>query len=172
MSQIFQGEPRMKRLILLAVAMVFFVFQIAVSSATALELSEDIRTVPVNEQGNTTVLSLEEVAKGKRLFNDSCSQCHIGGRTKTNPNVTLRLEDLKLAFPPRDNIAALVDYMKNPTTYDGFTEIYEFHPSTRSADIFPEMRNLTEDDLKAIAGYILVQPKVQGIMWGGGKVYN
>lgn len=172
MSQIFQGEPRMKRLILLAVAMIFFVFQVAVSSATALELSEDVRTIPVNEQGDTTVVSLAEFKTGQRLFNDTCSQCHLGGRTKTNPNVTLQMEDLKGAFPSRDNIAALVDYMENPTTYDGFTEIYEFHPSTRSADIFPEMRNLTEDDLEAIASYILIQPKVQGIMWGGGKVYN
>jgi len=172
MSQIFQGEPRMKRLILLAVAMIFCVLQLAVSSANALELSEDVRTIPVNEQGDTTVVSLAEFKTGQRLFNDTCSQCHLGGRTKTNPNVTLQMEDLKGAFPSRDNIAALVDYMENPTTYDGFTEIYEFHPSTRSADIFPEMRNLTEDDLEAIASYILIQPKVQGIMWGGGKVYN
>ncbi|MFP5273029.1 photosystem II cytochrome c-550 [Coleofasciculus sp.] len=162
----------MKRLILLAVAMVFFVFQIAVSSATALELSQDVRTVPVNEQGDTKVVSLAEFKTGQRLFIDSCSQCHLGGRTKTNPNVTLKIEDLQGAFPRRDNIAALVDYIKNPTTYDGFTEIYEFHPSTRSADIFPEMRNLTEDDLEAISGYMLVQPKVQGIMWGGGKAVS
>lgn len=162
----------MKRFILMAVAIMFFVFQVAVSSATALELSEDVRTIPISEQGDTTVVSLADFKKGQRLFVESCSQCHLGGRTKTNPNVTLQMEDLEGAFPPRDNVAALVDYMKNPTTYDGFTEISEFHPSTRSADIFPEMRNLTDDDLEAIAAYILIQPKVQGVMWGGGKVYN
>lgn len=64
-----------------------------------------------------------------------------------------------------------MDYIKNPTTYDGEYEISELHPSIKSADIFTEMRNLTDDDLKAIAGYILVQPKVIGIKWGGGKIY-
>lgn len=162
----------MKRFILLAVATVFFAFQIAVATAAAIELDEDIRTVPLNEQGETTVLSLEQVKQGKRLFNDSCAQCHEGGRTKTNPNVNLSTVTLSGAEPPRDNLAALVDYMKNPTTYDGEYEIYELHPSTRSSDLFPEMRNLTEDDLEAIAGHILLEQKIRGIRWGGGKVYN
>jgi photosystem II cytochrome c550 len=34
------------------------------------------------------------------------------------------------------------------------------------------MRNLTEDDLEAIAAHILIQPNVRGRQWGGGKVYN
>ena len=50
--------------------------------------------------------------------------------------------------------------MKNPTTYDGFEEISELHPSIKSADIFAEMRNLSDDDLYAIAGHILLQPKI------------
>jgi photosystem II cytochrome c550 len=61
--------------------------------------------------------------------------------------------------------------MNNPTTYDGQTEISELHPSTKSTDIFPKMRNLTQDDLKVIAGHILIQPKVVGAKWGGGKIY-
>lgn len=162
----------MKRFILIAVATVFFAFQIAVGSAAAVELSSETRTVKANEAGSTVVLSLEQVQKGKRLFNDSCSQCHGGGRTKTDPNVGLGTDALAGATPSRDSIAALVDYMKNPTTYDGETEIAELHPSTKSADIYPEMRNLTDDDLEAIAGHILLQPKIIGKMWGGGKVYN
>ena len=169
MSQIFEGEPRMKRFILLAVAVVFFAFQIAVGSAAAVELTPEIRTVKADEAGDTVTLTLEQVQKGKRLFNDTCSQCHAGGSTKTDFNVGLGTADLAFATPPRDNIAALVDYMKNPTTYDGETEISELHPSIKSADIFPEMRNLTDDDLEAIAGHILLQPKVVGAQWGGGK---
>ncbi|MEM8602467.1 MAG: cytochrome c-550, partial [Cyanobacteria bacterium P01_H01_bin.121] len=42
-------------------------------------------------------------------------------------------------------------------------------PSKKSADIYPKMRNLTDDDLVAIAGHILLQPKVQGSKWGAGK---
>jgi photosystem II cytochrome c550 len=62
--------------------------------------------------------------------------------------------------------------MKAPTSYDGEFDISELHPSIKSADIFPEMRNLTENDLEALAAYILIQPKIRGIQWGGGKVYN
>ena len=160
-----------KRFIWLAVATLFFTFHILVGSASALELDEDIRTVKLNDSGETIVLSLKQVKEGKRLFNYACAQCHVGGSTKTDPNVDLSPEALALATPRRDNIESLVDYMENPTTYDGAVEISELHPSTKSSDIFPKMRNLTEDDLVAIAGHILFQPKVFGVKWAGGKIY-
>ncbi|MBO9999350.1 MAG: cytochrome c-550 [Cyanobacteria bacterium SID2] len=162
----------LKRFFWLAVATVFFAFQIFVNSATALELDAPTRTVPLNEAGDPVTLSLKQTVRGKRLFGDICAQCHPQGITKTNPNVKLGLEDLALATPPRDNIEGLVDYMKHPTTFDGETDISELHPSMSSADIFPEMRNLTDEDLFDIAGHILIQPKLRGVMWGGGKVYN
>ncbi|MBD2185941.1 cytochrome c-550 [Planktothrix sp. FACHB-1355] len=161
----------LKKYILLAVATVLFTFQMVVGSAFAAELDAQTRTVPKNSQGDTTVLSLEQVKEGKRLFSNVCSQCHNGGVTKTNPNVGLEPEALSFATPPRDNIEALVEYMKNPTTYDGEISIAEEHPSKKSADIFPEMRNLSDEDLEAIAGHILLQPKVAGVRWGGGKIY-
>lgn len=157
----------------IAVATVLFVtFGSFINSASAIEITEEIRTLPVNEAGETVVVSEKEYQKGKRLFNDSCSQCHVGGVTKTNPDVSLGTEALANAYPARDNIQGLVDYMKNPTTYDGFVEISELHPSLKSADIFPEMRNITEDDLAAIASYILIQPKILNQQWGGGKIYR
>ena len=91
--------------------------------------------------------------------------------TKTNPNVGLDAEALSLATPTRNNATALVDYLKNPTTFDGLESIAEVHPSIASADIFPKMRSLTEEDLYAIAGHILLQPKVVSEKWGGGKIY-
>jgi len=162
----------LKRLILLAVATVFFTFHIAVGSARAIEISPELRTVTINEQGETTVLSLEEVTKGKELFNFACAQCHAGGKTKTDPNVSLGPDSLAGATPRRDSVAGLVDYMKHPTTYDGEVAIAELHPSIDSADIYPRMRNLKEKDLELIASHILMQPKIIGKMWGGGKVYN
>lgn len=141
------------------------------SSSSAIELDEASRTVAVNGKGKTVVLSLEQVKRGKRLFNASCSQCHTGGITKTNPNVGLDPESLSLANPPRNTIESLVSYMKNPTTYDGLESIAEIHPSTISADVFPRMKTLTEEDLYAIAGHILVQPKIVSEKWGGGKIY-
>lgn len=160
-----------RRLIGVVVVTMLLTLQILVGSATAVELDEAIRTVPLNAQGDTVVLSLEQVKEGKRLFNYACAQCHAGGVTKTNQNVGLEPEALAGALPNRNNIEGLVDYLKNPTTYDGVTEISELHPSIKSADTFPVMRNLTEEDLKAIAGHILLQPKVVGSKWGGGKIY-
>jgi photosystem II cytochrome c550 len=61
--------------------------------------------------------------------------------------------------------------MKSPTTYDGLESISEIHPSIQSADIFPKMRTLTDEDLFAISGHILLQPKVVSEKWGGGKIY-
>lgn len=162
----------LKRLIWVAIATFFFAAQVFVGSAAALELDESIRTVPANEDGDLIVLNTQETERGKRLFNDICAQCHVGGVTKTNPNVNLALDALANAEPPRDNIAGLVDYMQHPTSYDGELDMSELHPNTERSDLWPEMRNLTEDDLVAIAGHILIQPKVRGIVWGGGKAYN
>ncbi|MFN9401667.1 MAG: photosystem II cytochrome c-550 [Dolichospermum sp.] len=160
-----------RRLIGVFVVTILLTLQLLVGSATAIELDEATRTVPLNAKGDTVVLSLEQVKEGKRLFNYACAQCHAGGVTKTNQNVGLEPEALAGALPNRNNIEGLVDYMKNPTTYDGETEISEIHPSIKSADTFKVMRNLTEEDLKAIAGHILLEPKVVGIKWGGGKIY-
>ena len=142
-----------------------------VSPTYALELDEDTRTVTLDGKGNSVVITPEQVKRGKRLFNNACGTCHVGGLTKTNPNVGLDTESLSLATPPRDNITSLVAYFKDPTTYDGLDSISEVHPSIKSADIFPKMRSLSEDDLFAIAGHILLQPKVVSEKWGGGKIY-
>lgn len=160
-----------KKLIGLTVATLLLTFALVIGTANAVELSEATRTVPLDDKSDTVVLSLKEVQEGKRLFNYACAQCHAGGVTKTNQNVGLDPEALAGATPSRNNLEALVDYMKNPTTYDGEEEIAEFHPSTKSADIYAAMRNLTDGDLKAIAGHVLFQPKIIGEKWGGGKIY-
>ena len=149
----------------------FGIFSISVLSASAIDLDEATRTVVKDGSGNTVVLTPEQVKRGKRLFNATCGACHTGGITKTNPNVGLDPEALSLATPRRDNIEGLVDYLKNPTTYDGFESIAEVHPSIKSADIYPRMRSLTDEDLVAISGHILLQPKVLTEKWGGGKTY-
>jgi photosystem II cytochrome c550 len=141
------------------------------SGSLAIDLDETTRTIPLDSSGSTVVLTPEQVKRGKRLFNASCGQCHVGGVTKTNPNLGLEPDALSLATPPRDNINALIDYLKNPTSYDGLESIAELHPSTKSADIFPKMRSLSDEDLFAISGHILLQPKLDGEKWGGGKIY-
>jgi photosystem II cytochrome c550 len=161
----------LKRFLWLAVATVFFAFQVFTQSAQASELDAATRTVAKDANGGTVTLSLKQVKEGKRLFQYACAKCHVGGVTKTDPNVGLDPEALALATPPRNSIDSLVDYMKLPTSYDGANDISEVHPSLKSKDTFPTMRNLTDQDLVAIAGHVLIQPKVVGDKWGGGKIY-
>jgi len=127
-------------------------------------------TVPADASGTTVTFSEQEIKAGRKIFNSSCGECHAGGITKTNHNVGLDPETLALASPARDNVDALVDYMKDPTSYDGEYSIADVHPSIRSSDVFVKMRDLSDDDLRLMAGFILTAPKVQGLQWGGGKI--
>jgi len=86
-------------------------------AAHAIELDEATRTIALDSNGKTTVLTAEQVKRGKRLFNASCGSCHTGGITKTNTNIGLDSESLSLAVPSRNSVAGLVDYLKNPTTF-------------------------------------------------------
>lgn len=149
----------------------FSIFSMSVMTASAIDLDEATRTVVKDSSGKTIVLTPEQVKRGKRLFNATCGACHVGGVSKTNPNVGLDPEALSLATPRRDSIDSLVDYLKNPTSYDGLESIAEVHPSIASADIYPRMRSVTDEDLTAMAGHILLQPKILTEKWGGGKTY-
>lgn len=140
------------------------------TSAWAIELDDAVRTLPLTST-KTITFTPEQTKRGKRLFISTCSVCHTGGITKTNPNVGLDTEALALAVPARNTIEGLVDYMKNPTTFDGLESIAEIHPSIKSADIYPRMRSLTDEDLYSIAGHIMLQPKIVAEKWGGGKIY-
>ena len=80
------------------------IFSFFITTASAIDLDEATRTVVENGSGKTIVLTPEQVKRGKRLFNATCGACHVGGMTKTNPNVGLDPEALSLATPRRDNI--------------------------------------------------------------------
>ena len=161
----------LKKYFKLCSLILFCIFSVFITAADAIDLDEATRTVTVDSSGSTTVLSPEQVKRGKRLFNATCGACHLGGITKTNPNVGLDPEALSLAVPRRDSIEGLIDFLKDPTTYDGTESIAEVHPSIRSADIYPRMRSVTDEDLTAICGHILLQPKIVTEKWGGGKIY-
>ena len=160
-----------KKYFVVCILLVFSIFNVFTKPSFAIDLDEATRTVVVDSNGNTTVLTPEQVKRGKRLFNATCGACHTGGITKTNPNVGLDPEALSLATPRRDNISSLVDFMKTPTTYDGLESIAQVHPSIQSADIYPRMRSLTDEDLYSIAGHVMLQPKILTEKWGGGKIY-
>ncbi len=148
----------------------FFAIFIFYVPAWASDLASIARTVPLNSNKNI-ILTEEQLKRGKRLFLNTCSTCHTGGVTKTNPNISLTPDMLSLSTPTRGSIESLIDFIKAPTAFDGSGSIAETHPGINSADIFPKMRALTEEDLTAIAGYILAQPKIVAEKWGGGKLY-
>ena len=142
-----------------------------ISPAQAAQWDAETLTVPADPSGAEVTFTDREIDAGRKVFNTSCGTCHAGGITKTNHNVGLDPETLALATPARDNVEALVDYMKDPTSYDGEYSIADLHPSMRDAELYPAMRDLTDEELRLMAGYILVAPKVQGTAWGGGKIY-
>merc|ERR1712174_123216 len=131
---------------------------------------EDV-AIPVNDKGRTTTMTKEQLVRGKRLFLAACSQCHVGGGNRTNQNVGLALEELSGAVPPRGNIAGMTDFLNAPTSYDGLKDIAEVHPSIKSADLFPKMRSMKQQDLFDISAYILYQNFTIPEKWGGGKQY-
>lgn len=139
----------------------FFSSVYGVRNAWAEGFSREIRTVKADSIGGKSILTLDNYKRGRRLFNNACAPCHVGGITKTNFNVGLDTIAMGVAIPPRDNVQGIVEYLENPVTLDGQESLNETHPNTGNADIFPKMRNLSDLDLQYISGYILIQSLVQ-----------
>merc|ERR1712046_150806 len=134
--------------------------------------AEDYDTpLPLDGKGKTVVLTKDAFNRGKRLFNSTCSICHVGGGTRTNQNVGLSTEELAGAAPSRANVEGIVNFLNAPTTYDGLYDISENHPSIKSADLFPKMRKFTQSDVYDVACFIMFQNQAIPEQWGGGKIY-
>jgi len=155
-----------KNLLWAAIASLVLFFGTGIAPASAVVLDEATRTVTLDGAGKKATISTEELASGQRLFNLQCTKCHLQGKTKTNNNVSLGLEDLAGAEPPRDNVLALVDYLEHPTSYDGVDNLEELHPNVSRPDIYPELKNFTKEDLQNISGYMLIAPRLD-VRWGG-----
>jgi photosystem II cytochrome c550 len=104
-------------------------------------------SIPVNAQGETRLFSVAELSTGKRLFEDSCKTCHVGGTTLPNPPISLSLAALKAAQPPRDTIDSLVRYSRHPVAYDGSNDDVLCRTVSESW--------LTQVQLEQIAAFIL-----------------
>lgn len=76
-------------------------------------------SIDLNGQGQTKPFSPEDLSVGKELFEAHCLNCHVGGATLPDPTVSLALDTLAGATPPRDNINSLVAFLREPMTYDG-----------------------------------------------------
>jgi photosystem II cytochrome c550 len=76
-------------------------------------------SLALDETGHTKQFSGEDLSVGKELFEVNCINCHVGGATLPDPTVSLGLKTLAGATPPRDNINGIVDFLREPMTYDG-----------------------------------------------------
>ncbi len=88
-----------------------------------LKVSEPV-AVELDGEGHTRLFSAEDFSAGKRLFEQNCLNCHVGGATLPDPTISLSLTALKGATPPRDDINSLVAYLREPMTYDGSEETF------------------------------------------------
>ena len=82
-------------------------------------LAKEPISLDVDGKGQTKQFSPEELSAGKELFETSCLNCHVGGATLPDPTVSLALNTLAGATPPRNNINGLVAFLREPMTYDG-----------------------------------------------------
>lgn len=104
-------------------------------------------SLPLDATGVSRNFTPVELTQGKRLFEENCKNCHVGGATLPNPLVSLSLKDLQGATPPRDTIASLVAFQRLPMTYDGSEESYWCRE-------VPE-NWLTTEQLEELAAFIL-----------------
>jgi photosystem II cytochrome c550 len=113
-----------------------------------LEASEPV-ALELDAQGHTRLFSAEDLSAGKRLFQQNCLNCHVGGANLPDPMISLSLADLNGATPPRSNINALVTYLRQPMTYDGSEESFWCRQVPESWLPQPEIENLAAFVLRA-----------------------
>lgn len=101
----------------------------------------------LDSQGHTRSFSANELTAGKKLFEQNCLTCHVGGATLPNPSVPLSLKALHGATPPRDTISQLVEFVRKPMLYDGSEESYECREVPESW--------LSQAEVESLAGFIL-----------------
>ncbi|MFS8854291.1 photosystem II cytochrome PsbV2 [Synechococcus sp. H55.7] len=103
--------------------------------------------LPLDATGRTLTFTPEQLTDGKNRFQSACLNCHVGGSTLPAPNISLSLKDLRGATPPRDTIQALVEYQRDPRSYDGSDFSYGCRPVPPSW--------MDDEALKNLAAFIL-----------------
>ncbi|MBD2056128.1 photosystem II cytochrome PsbV2 [Oculatella sp. FACHB-28] len=141
-------------LILLIVSVGLITWSLPTQAATLdpyvvryLKVSEPI-ALDLDEK-QTKLFSAENLSQGKRLFEENCKNCHVGGATLPDPLVSLSIEALRGAMPPRDNINGLVTFLRQPMTYDGTEESFFCRQMPESWVSQSEVENLAAFILRA-----------------------
>ena len=115
----------------------------------------------LNEKGETRSYAPEALTRGKELFENSCLNCHVGGATLPDPQVSLSLSKLQGATPPRDNINSLVAYLRRPMVYDGSSETFWCRQVPESW--------MSQDEIESLAAFVLTAAQ-KAPAWGTDKL--
>lgn len=113
------------RCLLVTIIAVLSVFMVSSPAHAAVDkyvrryLAKEPISLDVDAKGQTKQFSPEDLSAGKQLFETNCINCHVGGATLPDPTLSLALDTLAGATPPRNNINSLVDFLREPMTYDG-----------------------------------------------------
>jgi photosystem II cytochrome c550 len=103
----------------------------------------------VDASGTTELFSAQNLSEGKRLFEENCINCHVGGATLPDPTVSLALDALRGATPPRDTVDGIVTFLRQPMTYDGLDETFWCRQVPESWMSDEELANLAAFVLRA-----------------------
>lgn len=115
-----------------------------------LHVTEPI-SLEMDGQGATRPFSPQDLSVGKQLFENNCMNCHVGGATLPDPDVSLSLPKLMGANPPRTNVSSLVDYFRKPMIYDGSEETYWCREVPESW--------MSQEQVESLAAFILTAAK-------------
>ncbi len=142
--------------ILIILPLVLLAPQPALAAADAyvtryLKVTEPV-ALELDAQGNTRLFSAEDLSSGKRLFEQSCLNCHVGGATLPDPTISLSLTALEGATPPRTSVNSLVAYLREPMTYDGSEETFWCRQVPESW--------MQQDEIENLAAFVLRAAKI------------
>ncbi|MFM9264088.1 photosystem II cytochrome PsbV2 [Tychonema sp. BBK16] len=113
-----------------------------------LQVTEPV-PMELDADGHTRLFSAQDMTAGKQLFEQNCLNCHVGGATLPDPTISLSLATLQGATPPRSNINSLVEYLRQPMTYDGSEESFWCRQVPESWMSQPQIEDLAAFVLRA-----------------------
>ena len=123
-------------------------------------LAKEPISLDVDAKGQTKQFSPEDLSAGKELLETSCINWHVGGATLPDPTLSLAMDTLAGATPPRYNINALVAFLREPMTYDGSEPTFWCRQVTESW--------MPQEQIEKLAAFVLrAAQKAPG--WGTSK---
>lgn len=107
----------------------------------------DSVALEMDASGKTELFSAQDLSNGKHLFEENCINCHVGGATLPDPTVSLALDALRRATPPRNTVGGIAAFLRLPMTYDGSDETFWCRQIPESW--------MSDDELANLAAFVL-----------------